>query len=161
MPGDTNINTDAKIATIETRVGGLEKGIADLASNTSAQFEGMRRDTTANLMALRHDQTAAMAQVTEALRGVQNTVSERSRAPWGVIFSGLGVTITILIAIGGLAYTPILAAQSKLEARVEKLDLELVPRVEHVERWRQFERTADNWNRRLERLEFPNKPKGD
>jgi hypothetical protein len=70
-----------------------------------------------------------------------------------VIASFAGVALAILVAIGGLAYRPIDAAQSRLEAEMKLLQIQIVPRGEHQEHWRRDERDIERIEKRVDRLE--------
>jgi hypothetical protein len=52
--------------------------------------------------------------IEQAVQGVATQVSnlaatfnDRSRTPWGILFTGAGVMITVMVVLGGLAYSPI------------------------------------------------------
>jgi len=87
------VRGDAKLAALEQRVYGLERGVQDL----NQLFTGRIGDVSAQLSAL-----AAK-------------LDERSRTPWATIVSAMGVVLAIVIAGGQLAKTPVDDAIRRLE----------------------------------------------
>lgn len=142
MSESTQTGTATRIATIETRVGGLERGIADLSAATTSQFAAMRQETN-----------AALDKVTQAIGNLQGAMAKRAEAPWALILTGIGVAFSILVGIGTLAYSPIRNDLSKIETRVERTESQVVPRVEHSREWALRDRDLDKLEKRLDRLE--------
>ena len=64
---------------------------------------------------------ATVSQLASTVNTLAETINERGRAPWGVILTGIGVSVTIIIAVGGLAYWPVISGQQKAEVRIEQL----------------------------------------
>lgn len=55
------------------------------------------------------------------LSNLGTKLDTRSQTPWGVIWAAAGVCVGILIAIGGLVYTPVAREQERVSGRIERL----------------------------------------
>lgn len=84
---------DAKLAALEQRVYGLERGVHDL----NQLFTGR------------------IGEVSAQLAGLSTKLDERSRTPWATIVSAMGVVLAIVIAGGQLAKAPVDDALARLE----------------------------------------------
>jgi hypothetical protein len=91
--------------------------------------------------------------VVSAVNSLADKMERRSQTPWPLLVSLAGVGLAVLIAIGGLAYRPIDAAQSRLELEVKLLQGQTVPRAEHSEHWRRDEAETERLRVRVDRLE--------
>jgi hypothetical protein len=60
---------------------------------------------------------ATIGQLAETVGALASTLNERGRVPWGVIFTGVAVAVTIVVAVGTLAYMPVKDAQQKSDSR--------------------------------------------
>lgn len=99
------------------------------------------------------------------ISGLANKLDERGKTPWPVIWSAIGVSFTMVVAIGGLAYAPIVATQARLEAdmrghyaelrgEVQRVDRDTPNRAEY-ERGRVVnDRNLERIERRIDRLEY-------
>ena len=76
---------------------------------------------------------------------LQTTIAERSKIPW----PALGVMLSAIVVIGGMAYLPIKEKQSDQALAIVALQGSIVPRTEHVERWRITERDIERLNDRI------------
>ncbi|MCC0000987.1 MAG: hypothetical protein H6870_18765 [Methylobacteriaceae bacterium] len=132
----------AEHAALATRVGGIEKSVTELATATRDQFASMRQDTAL--------QTSSL---TNAISNLQSTINQNTKPQWVVLIALGSLIVTVLGLIGTLAYRPVDQAITRVEKQVEMIDREQVPRVEHVERWRQYERYQDQIYKRLDRLD--------
>ncbi|MGY2052429.1 hypothetical protein [Methylobacterium sp. JK268] len=119
----------------------------------------------------------SLTNVATTLTALGEKLDRGKQTPWGVIWSALGVAMTVLTVVGGLAYWPIKEGQADLRAsillmqersdrRVEALAAGVVPRAEHQEHWRRQERdfgflrervarVEEQIEKRLDRLEAP------
>lgn len=135
---------DAKLAALEQRVYGLERGVHDL----NQLFTGRIGDVSAQLS------------------GLATKLDERSRTPWGTIVSAMGVVLAIVIAGGQLAKAPIDDALRRLERDQIRLDeaaktaddkthaaLSVLPsRAELEERRRAADKDAEGLQRQIDAL---------
>lgn len=173
---ERNLRDDAKLAALEQRVYGLERGVHDL----NQLFTGR------------------IGEVSAQLAGLSTKLDERSRTPWATIVSAMGVVLAIVIAGGQLAKAPVDDALARLERDTDRLSREavaatsfgefkashhndrlvgrqdldarfarvdaglgalersvrdaLVPRGEHQERWRAQDAAAASLQRQLDEL---------
>ncbi|GLK81433.1 hypothetical protein [Methylopila turkensis] len=91
---------DAKLAALEQRVYGLERGVHDL----NQLFTGRIGEVSAQLTSL------------------SAKFDDRSRTPWGTIVSGMGVVFALLVAGCELARAPIVDAIARLERDVARTE---------------------------------------
>ncbi|WP_185982647.1 hypothetical protein [Aureimonas mangrovi] len=75
-------------------------------------------------------------------------LDERGKPQWGIIFTGLGVMVTIVVVIGGMAYMPIQQAQMRLDRDI----IELRAGTLGVSSFNEFKATYEN-NRIVSRTE--------
>lgn len=90
---------DAKLAALEQRVYGLERGVHDL----NQLFTGR------------------IGEVSAQLAGLTSKLDERSRTPWATIVSAMGVVLAIVVAGGQLAKAPVDDALRRLERDYARL----------------------------------------
>lgn len=93
---------DAKLAALEQRVYGLERGVHDL----NQLFTGR------------------IGEVSAQLAGLTSKLDERSRTPWATIVSAMGVVLAIVVAGGQLAKAPLDDALGRLERDYERMGRE-------------------------------------
>lgn len=79
-------------------------------------------------------------QITDGLGRLTDRLDERNRTPWAVIVAGIGVGVTLCVAIGGLAYAPVWNSIGDLKAEAKDARAAIVPRVEYEQRWRMQDR---------------------
>ena len=94
-----------------------------------------------------------MKSIVSAVNGLAEKLDRKGQTPWGTITSLAGVAVAILVAIGGLAYRPIDAAQARLDAELKVLQFQIVPRGEHERNWRVADRDLAKVEKRLDVLE--------
>lgn len=116
---------DAKLAALEQRVYGLERGVHDL----NQLFTGRIGEVSAQLSSL-----AAK-------------LDERSRTPWATLVSAMGVVLAIVIAGGELARTPLVDGIVRLEREQAALERRAAPVAAFAER----ARADDLWRAAIER----------
>jgi hypothetical protein len=81
--------------------------------------------------------------VVTAVSILSNEIRQGGKTQWPVIWSAVGVGISVLSLIGAMAYFPIREAQADFRNDLHRLDGEMVPRVEHERIWRYQERLSD------------------
>lgn len=99
-----SLRDDAKLAALEQRVYGLERGVHDL----NQLFTGR------------------IGEVSAQLAGLTTKLDERSRTPWATIVSAMGVVLAIVIAGGQLAKAPVDDALGRLGRDYDRLSRETV-----------------------------------
>ena len=106
----------------------------------------------------------SLQSVMSAVNGLGEKMDRRGQTPWGVIWSAVGVGMTVLTVVGGLAYWPITAGmadmkhalltlQDRSDKRLEALSSTQVSRAEHEVHWRMGERLYDFQRDRIARVE--------
>ena len=99
-----------------------------------------------------------------AVNGLGEKMDRRGQTPWGVIWSAVGVGMTVLTVVGGLAYWPInsgmaemkrglIDVQERADKRIELLTSTQVSRAEHEVHWRMQDRLYDFQRDRIARVE--------
>jgi hypothetical protein len=91
--------------------------------------------------------------LTKQISGLADKIDQRGQTPWSLIISALALCFTAWGAFGWLIYAPVVKDQTRIEADIKALETQIVPRAEHMERWRQQERAGDDMRKRLDRLE--------
>lgn len=118
---------DAKLAALEQRVYGLERGVHDL----NQLFTGR------------------IGEVSAQLAGLSTKLDERSRTPWATIVSAMGVVLAIVIAGGQLAKAPVDDALTRLERDYARVVQETISAKSFAE----FKATYEN-NRLVSRQDY-------
>ncbi|PZQ16963.1 MAG: hypothetical protein DI565_06120 [Ancylobacter novellus] len=95
----SELRDDAKLAALEQRVYGLERGVHDL----NRLFTGRIGEVSAQLASL------------------SGKLDDRSRTPWPTIVAAMGVVLAIVVAGGELAKAPIDHAIARLERDLERI----------------------------------------
>lgn len=124
-------NSLAQLAALDQRVTGIENGLQSVA---------------------------------QAVTSLGVKIDARSQTNWGPIWAALGVMTTMLGLLGAVVYAPIKESQLRMERDVSALEgrfrdsehamkNEIVPRREHEQFWRQYEKTLDRLVQRQDRLE--------
>lgn len=122
-----SLRDDAKLAALEQRVYGLERGVHDL----NQLFTGR------------------IGEVSAQLAGLTTKLDERSRTPWATIVSAMGVVLAIVIAGGQLAKAPVDDALGRLERDYDRIARETVSAANFSE----FKSTYEN-NRLVGRQDY-------
>ena len=106
----------------------------------------------------------SLQSVMSAVNGLGEKMDRRGQTPWGVIWSAVGVGMTVLTVVGGLAYWPItggmadmkhalITIQDRSDKRFEALTSTQVTRAEHEVHWRMQERLYDFQRDRIAAVE--------
>lgn len=83
--------------------------------------------------------TRGFQQVEHAIAALSTEVRAGGKTQWQTIVTAIGVLVTILGAIGTLAYLPVKSGMDANTSEVRLLRENMVPRPEHAERWRRAE----------------------
>jgi len=83
--------------------------------------------------------TRGFQQVETAIAALSAEVRAGGKTQWQTIVTAVGVLVTILGAIGTLAYLPVKGGMDANTTEVRLLRENVVPRAEHAERWRRAE----------------------
>lgn len=119
MSGNGNFDPMASWARLSERVENQGKDIVDLRSNMNSGFQSVN----ANLTSL------------------SNELRASDKTPWPVIWSAIGVSFAIIVAIGGLAYAPVTSGIGRVESSIASLAERTVTRQEMD--WRQARSQED------------------
>lgn len=131
---------------LEQRVYGMEQAFTHLASQ-------LERDRT---------------NVDHQFNALQTSLNERSKIPW----PALGVVLSAMVIIGGMAWYPIKesqaelkglfhASQDELKASIQLINSSFVSRGEHQERWRVMDREIENLSTRINKNVDAIVPRGE
>lgn len=99
MASNNQFDPVASWAKLSERVENQGKDIVDLRSNMNSGFQSIN----SNLAAL------------------SNELRATGKTPWPVIWSAIGVSFAIIVAIGGLAYAPISTGMGRVESSIAAL----------------------------------------
>ena len=118
MPnGAPRVDPNMHIAALQERVHGLGQQFLNFEQATNRSFQQVE---------------AAIATLSSEVRAGGNT-------QWQTIVTSVGVLVAILGAIGTLAYLPIKTGMEQITGELRVLRSDLVPRSEHMERWRRID----------------------
>lgn len=93
--------------------------------------------------------------VVTAVSILSNEIRQGSKTQWPVIWSAMGVGLTMLGLVGVLVYRPVDTAVTDVKSRLIEMDKEQVPRVEHERIWAYQERIS-NLNKEIAGLKVNN-----
>lgn len=119
MAGNGSFDPIASYARLSERVENQGKDIIDLRSNVNTGFRNVE---------------ASIKQLSDAL-------ASGGRTQWPVIWSAIGVSFAIIVAIGGLVYAPITSGMERLEVSLSSLSERTITRQEMD--WRQARSQED------------------
>lgn len=131
---------------LEQRVYGMEQAFTHLASQ-------LERDRT---------------NVDHQFSVLQSSLAERSKIPW----PALGVVLSAMVIIGGMAWYPIKESQAELKnsfrtsqeelkTSIQFINASIVPRTELQERWRVMEREVESLSARVTKNSDGIVPRGE
>ncbi len=123
-------NSDASFAALAQQVAGIESDYRELKGavvSLGAEFRSSFSTLAAKL-------------------------DDKAQTPWTVIFSGLGLILTVFTSIGVLAYLPVKNAIDDLKSETRLAREQIVPRVEHEQRWRVSDRDSSRMIERYDRM---------
>jgi hypothetical protein len=141
---------DAEYGRLEQRVYGIEQGVAQL-------IQQIERDRSEMAAQMGQDR----AHFDTRFSSLQETMTERSRTPWGILISGLSLIVTMMIALGTLAYMPIKAQIEDTKIEVGRLAGLVVPRVEHEREWSRSEKVVNTILDQIHRNQAAIVPRGE
>ena len=84
----------------------------------------------ADYQRLARDQHQLAQNVEKGLAEIRQSLSERNKTPWGVIFSGFSITLALAVAIGSLALSPLRDKDAGIEESMRVLRTDMMPRGE-------------------------------
>lgn len=87
------------------------------------------------------------------IAGLVSAVNERSRTPWGILITALGVVLVIVKTGGDLSLAPLIQAIDRNQTDIASITAGLVPRGEHEERWRSLGAEDENLQRQIDGLD--------
>ena len=132
-------NARYNLAAMDTRVDALENEVESINSRLGELNDKFDRVLTAFASEFR-----------SSIAGLSTQINERNKTPWGTLFTGMAVTLSIVTVVGHQALSPIEASLAILQAQI-------VPRMEFNLENGQFERRLaileDAKNKRVDRLE--------
>lgn len=108
---------------------------------------------------MRTENTGEFRANTGAIAELQKTIAGSAGIKGAQIWPAIGVMTAVLALVGGALYWPIKDNTVELLTNAKDHRKNMVPRAEHVEKWRQYDRDADRIERRVERLELRLQPK--
>jgi hypothetical protein len=116
--------------------------------NTLAEFGEWRQRVLSNekdVAELRSEMRASFS----ALNTKLDERAAQSRPQFTAITSSIGVAVLLISSLGWLALEPL---KGRLASMENALAMNLVPRPEHIERWRANEKDLENFRQRLDEL---------
>jgi hypothetical protein len=115
MPNGTqSLDPSTQYAALQERVYGLGQQFLHFEQTTTRSFQ----------------------QVESALSVLSTEVRAGGKTQWQTIVTSVGVVVAILGALGALAYLPIRNGMDQLAGEARIMRETVVPRAEHVDRWR-------------------------
>ena len=99
---------------------------------------------------LRASLSALNTKMDERFGSLSTKLDERSRTPWSNIISACGMTMGIITVVGSLAISPLSRKLAEIGTEYRyPIHAEIVPRAEHLEKWRANEKDIDNVRQRI------------
>ena len=141
---------DAEYGRLEQRVYGIEQSFASLVQQ-------MERDRSELAAQMAQDR----AHFDTRFSSLQEMVADRSRTPWGVLIAGLSLIVTMMVALGTLAYLPIKTQMEDTKGEVARLTAIMVPRVELERDWGRNEKTLGGLAELIQRNQALIVPRGE
>lgn len=121
---------DAEYGRLEQRVYGIEQSV-------SALVQQIERDRSELANQMGQDRSHFDARFS----ALQESFNERSKTPWSILIAAFSLIVTMMIALGTLAYLPIKSQMEDAKIDVARLSAGLVPRVEHEREWGRTEKS--------------------
>lgn len=121
MPETTN--TNERLASLDIRVGGLERGFVDLRDG-----------------------------LTSEIRALGAEFKSSSKPQWSVYIAGFSVMLGVLGFIGTAWKSPIETQLSSINADVHRMDADYVPRWVHTMKWEADQRERDRLQKEVDAL---------
>ena len=140
MPNDAHrFDPEMQFAALQERVYGLGQQFLHFEETTNRGFQ----------------------QVESAIATLSAEVRAGGKTQWQTIVTAVGVLVAILGALGTLAYLPIKNGMDSLTGEARSLREAIVPRSEHVERWRRTDEDLKRLEAELRRDADRSIPRGE
>lgn len=130
-----SVEAATKVAALDTKVGSLDGDVKQI----HARIDGLESKFVNVADSLSHE-------FRSGLQALTKSVTERGSTKWSVIFGGASVAVSVIIAIGGMAYFPI-------NNSINDLKSVIVPRAEYERSMREAERRDDNLQALISRID--------
>lgn len=141
---------DAEYGRLEQRVYGIEQSV-------SALVQQIERDRSELANQMGQDRSHFDARFS----ALQESFNERSKTPWSVLIAAFSLIVTLMIALGTLAYMPIKAQMEDTKIDVARLAGSVVPRVEHEREWGRSEKSLAAMLDLIQRNQIAIVPRGE
>jgi hypothetical protein len=140
MPNDTHrFDPEMQFAALQERVYGLGQQFLHFEETTNRGFQ----------------------QVESAIATLSAEVRAGGKTQWQTIVTAVGVLVAILGALGTLAYLPIKNGMDAVTGDTRAMRDAIVPRSEHVERWRRTDEDLKRLEAELRRDADRSIPRGE
>lgn len=138
-------------ATLRERVASLDEDVHAISADVSHLRNTMATKSDVNNV------HAALTNFSQTVQGSFTAINEKlatqGKPQWNLYIMAASLMVAVMVALGGIAFWPIKQAQDTLFLELKEVRAHMVPRVEHIERWRQSERSSDRNERRIDVLE--------
>jgi len=101
---------------------------------------------------LSHEMVNLSTKIDTQTSSLSAKLDERGKTQWPTLIAGGSFVLGVTLAIGTLAYRPVISDISRLERRQEIDESQIVPRGEHQEKWRANDFQLSNLQRQLDEL---------
>jgi hypothetical protein len=139
MPNGLSADPTSQIAALQERVHGLGQQFLAFEQASNRSFQ----------------------QVESAIATLSAEFRAGGKTQWQTIVTAVGVLVTVLGALGTLAYMPIKSGMDGLSAEVRVMREAIVPRSEHAQRWQRVDHGIDGLEAGLRRLEERSVPRSE
>lgn len=145
-----------QVSEVVSGVRGLRRDVDMVANNDvdiDVRFAGLQQRVTGL--------ENAVQGVATQISNLATTINERSRTPWGILLTGAGVVITVLVVIGGLASRPYQEGIDRIEMAVRDLGQKAVTRDEIDWRTARSKEDRERVEKMLSELRTDMVPRGE
>lgn len=112
-------------------------------------------------MAFEQATTRSFQQVESAIATLASELRAGGKTQWQTIVTSVGVLVSVLGALGALAYMPIKSGTDQMAAELRLMREGIVPRSEHAQRWNRVDHDIDALEAGLRRLEERSVPRAE
>lgn len=105
--------------------------------------------------------TRSFQQVESAIATLGAELRAGGKTQWQTIVTSVGVLVSILGALGALAYMPIKSGTEQMATEMRMMREAIVPRAEHAQRWQRVDHDIDALEASLRRLEERSVPRAE